>query len=110
MLLDPRGLVHATCGILPTKAIQIPPDQFADALRAMEVTFLSAPVLTDIGAINLPLPDEPGFQWSWLEKENGVWADESNIGPVNTQATFAAKQVIREGWLKLRQRPDEKIS
>jgi hypothetical protein len=108
MLLDPRGVVHATCGILPTKAIQIPPDQFADALRAIEVTFLTAPVLTDIGKINLPLPDEPGYQWSWLEKESGIWADETAIGPITTQATFASKQAIREGWLKLRPRPDQK--
>jgi hypothetical protein len=28
MLLDPRGEVHVTCGILPTKAIRIPPEQY----------------------------------------------------------------------------------
>jgi hypothetical protein len=110
MLLDPRGVVHATCGLLPAKSIQMPSDQFADAMRNIEVTFLSAPVLTDVGKINLPLPQVPGYQWSWLEKENGVWADEYNIGNINPQATFAAKQVIREGWLKLRHRPDEKTS
>jgi hypothetical protein len=66
LLLDPRGAVHATSGILPTKAIQIPADQFVDALRNIEVTFLSAPILTDRGRgkINLPLPDEPGYVWS----------------------------------------------
>lgn len=106
MLLDPRGVVHATCGILPTKSIHIPSDQFAGALRAIEVTFFSAPILTDVGKINLPLPEEAGYEWSWLEKENGVWADESQIGPVTSQATFAAKQVIREGWLKLRRKPN----
>jgi len=107
MLVDPRGVVHATSGILPTKSIHIPADQFADQLRAIEVTFLSAPILTEIGGINLPLPEEPGYVWSWLEKENGVWADESQIGPVDLQATFASKQKIREGWLKLRRKPDD---
>jgi hypothetical protein len=107
MLVDPRGVVHATSGILPTKSIHLPADQFADQLRAIEVTFLSAPILTDVGGINLPLPDEPGYVWSWLEKENGVWDDESQIGPVDAQAKFKSKQIIREGWLKLRQKPDD---
>jgi hypothetical protein len=107
MLIDPRGLVHATCGILPAKAIQIPPDQIADALRAIEVTFLTAPVLTELGKIELPVPDEPGYEWVWLNKENGVWADEVKIQLVRSQATFATKQVIHEGWLKLRQKSDK---
>ena len=100
LLLDPRGAVHATSGILPTKAIQIPADQFVEALRNMEVTFLSAPILTDRGKINLPLPDEPGYVWSWCAKENGVWESVTQIGQVTTEPT-AAPQELREGWLKL---------
>ena len=100
LLLDPRGAVHATSGILPTKAIQIPADQFVEALRNIEVTFLSAPILTDRGKINLPLPDEPGYVWSWCEKENGVWDRVTQIGQVTTEPT-AAPQELREGWLKL---------
>ena len=33
ILLDPRGKVHATCGILPVKAIDIPPEQYSGAPR-----------------------------------------------------------------------------
>jgi hypothetical protein len=104
ILLDPRCPVHATSGILPTKAIHIPADQFAEALRNIEVTFLSAPILTDRGKINLPLPDEPGYVWSWLEKENGVWDSAKEIGPVSTEAIVSAPQELREGWLKLTQK------
>jgi hypothetical protein len=99
LLLDPRGAVHATSGILPTKAIHIPADQFVEALRNMEVTFLSAPILTERGKINLPLPDEPGYVWSWCEKENGVWESVTQIGQVT--GPTAATQELREGWLKL---------
>jgi hypothetical protein len=102
MLMDPRGVVHLTSGILPTKAIDIPPEQFAEALKAMEVSFLTAPVLSDRGALKLPLPDEPGFGWSWLSKENGRWEEDFQIDPVNFNASFGQKQVLREGWLKLR--------
>ncbi|PYS95998.1 MAG: hypothetical protein DMF65_13590, partial [Acidobacteria bacterium] len=65
MLVDPRGTVHAASGLAPVKGIQIPPDQYTDALRAIEITFLSSPVLTDLGVVRLPLPAEPDFNWSW---------------------------------------------
>lgn len=99
MLIDPRGTIHATCGILPTKAISIPADKYTSALQAIEIIFLTTPVLTDRGKLNLPLPLEPGYQWSWAS--NGA----SAIGKVSTQATFAAPQEIREGWLKLSEVP-----
>ncbi len=95
MLVDPRGSVHATCGVLPTKEITIPPDQYTSALKAIEVIFLTTPILTDLGKINLPLPVEAGYQWSW---ETTV---STEIGPADLQATFASAQEIREGWLKL---------
>lgn len=102
MLVDPRGVVHATCGILPTKAIGIPPDQYAKALQTLAITFLSAPILTGVGEkVRLPLPTEPGYAWSWLEKQHGAWSESSPIGPVTLEATFAEAQAIREGWLKL---------
>jgi hypothetical protein len=106
LLLDPRGSVHATSGILPTKAIQIPADQFVEALRTIEVTFLSAPIMTDRGKINLPVPDEPGYVWSWCEKENGVWDKVTQIGQVTTEPT-AAPQELREGWLKLTEKKQQ---
>jgi hypothetical protein len=103
MLVDPRGSVHASTGMLPTKAIHIPPDQYAEALRAMEVTFLSAPILTTRGKVNLPLPSEPGSAWSWLSHSGNVWVS-TEIGPVNSQAIWSGEQEIQEGWLKLRKK------
>lgn len=103
MLIDPRGKVHASCGILPTKAIDIPSDQYKKALEKIEITFLSTPILTDLNKVNLSLPQEEGYQWSWLKKEKGEWSTISadNIGQTNPNAVFSGKQAIREGWLKL---------
>lgn len=103
MLVDPRGKVHASMGILPTKAIDIPADQYADALAAINVTFFSAPILTDVDKLRLPLPAEPGFAWSWIEKRAQNWTEipRKDIAPPVTQATLAVRQAIREGWLKL---------
>jgi len=107
MIVDPRGVVHATCGILPSKAISIPPDHYADALAGIRVTFLTAPVLTNQGEMNLPtLPAEPGLAWSWIERQSeGHDVTVAQIGKANTEATFAAPQQLREGWLMLGRAP-----
>ena len=86
MLVDPRGSVHACSGIAPVKSIQIPPDQYADTLRAIEVTFLTAPVLTELGVVRLPLAPEPDFKWSWLSKVGGAWSEVSTTGTLTMHA------------------------
>lgn len=93
LLIDPRGVVHATTGILPVKAINIPPDQYAAALQAIEITFLSTPVLTDTGKIHLPLPEEAGYQWSWLQKNFAdEWSEVSSRGLIEKQTFVDASQ------------------
>jgi hypothetical protein len=94
LLVDPRGAVHATSGILPALAITLPPDQYAAALKAIEIAFLTTPILTATGSLNLPLPVEAGYGWSWLPGEV------TTFGKARPEASFAAQE-IREGWLKL---------
>jgi hypothetical protein len=115
LLIDPRGVVHATTGILPAKAINIPPDQYAAALQAIEITFLSTPILTDAGKIHLPLPDEAGYQWSWLQQDfEGTWSEVSSRGLVRKEAfaEFAAgadsvwQELLEQGWIELLDKKD----
>jgi hypothetical protein len=70
MLMDPHGLVHATSGILPVKAIRVPADQYTKALKNIEVTFKTRPILTPTTSLQLSLPQEHGYKWSWLEEES----------------------------------------
>ncbi|HEY0603041.1 MAG TPA: hypothetical protein VGD58_09030, partial [Herpetosiphonaceae bacterium] len=67
MLIDPRGKIHATCGVVPVKAIDIPPAQYVDALQRIAVTFRAGPILSPPDLLALALPTEPGYDWSWLE-------------------------------------------
>lgn len=83
LLLDPRCPVHLTTGILPTKAIRIPQDQFMPSLRALEMTFAAMPVLTPPNAMHLPLPRISGQSWSWLALENGAWQSQSGRATVS---------------------------
>jgi hypothetical protein len=75
MIVDPRGSVHATSGILPTKEIRITPTHSAEALDAIAATFLTAPILTPTDNITVPLPGEPGFSWSWLQRLETAWIE-----------------------------------
>jgi hypothetical protein len=110
LLLDPRGLVHATSGVLPAKAISIPPDQYGAALQAIEITFLSTPILTDVGKIHLPLPMEAGYRWSWLQQDKqGAWEEVSSRGIVRKDAFDKFEgdadsiwaELIKQGWIEL---------
>ncbi|WP_405888989.1 hypothetical protein OG762_39325 [Streptomyces sp. NBC_01136] len=112
MLVDPRGAVHACCGILPAKSLRIPDAHYRDALGAMEIAFLTAPVLGDgtAAAPDLPLPDEPGFVWCWLERDvpSGTgWLRTGSEPLIDRAAVLAAfpdeaalwRQLADAGWL-----------
>lgn len=75
MLMDPRGSVHATTGILPVKSIAIPEEQYNDQISNLRAVFRTGPVLMSPDDIALPLPKEPGFGWSWIAKEGADWVE-----------------------------------
>jgi hypothetical protein len=103
MLIDPRGKVHASTGLLPTKALELVPSHVAQALRSLAVTFLSAPVLTPRGSLQLTLPPERGYAWSWSQRIGPAWSNVTgaDIARTDTKATFTDQLVIAEGWLRL---------
>ena len=104
MLMDPRGKINATCGLLPARVISIPPEQYAKALKAIEVTFLSAPIISNSDRLNISLPEDADYSWSWVAKEGANWLEENTeLGKFETKAGFPSPQKIHEGWLKLSQ-------
>lgn len=107
LLIDPRGTIHTTTGILPNQELRLPPENYNSALQAIEVTFLSAPVLSNHNEISLPLPEVPDYSWSWLSLSNGSWSETTTIKLVNAKATFSAPQKLYEGWLQLTPAPGE---
>ena len=73
MLVDPRGNLHATCGVLPVKTISIPAEQYADALGRIEVTFPTGPILSSPRDVEVPLPAGQEDAWSWVEATPAGW-------------------------------------
>ena len=73
MLIEPHAQVHATTGILPVKAISLPPEFYRDQIEQLRVTFRVGPILMPHKRYEAPLPVEPGFSWSWLELVGSTW-------------------------------------
>ncbi|MBC7569063.1 MAG: hypothetical protein H7319_04935 [Spirosoma sp.] len=110
LLMDPHGSVHATCGILPVNELSLPPDLYAKALEQLEITFLTAPLLTPQQMIHLSLPPEPGFQWAWVDTDRQRWREVSTVGHFRRDELVAAfggagtllwDQLIERGWVTL---------
>lgn len=101
MLIDPRGLVHASCGVLPNQELRLPPENYNQALQKMEVNFLSTPILCSQGELAMPLSEEPNSVWSWVSLLREEWTEKAAIQPINTRASFAKSQQASEGWLQL---------
>ena len=108
LLMDPRGHAHGTCGILPAKLIALPDDQYKPALKNMSVTFFTRPLLMPMNKLTVPLPNETGYSWSWLEKRSGQWREVSTIGIVHKDSfTKAFKkgaeiwaELLKKGWIE----------
>lgn len=107
LLLDPRGTINATSGTLPASILTIPPVHYEQAIKQMAVYFLTAPILTQQEKTCIPLPEEGGLSWSWLEKRKGVWSEISDTGTARKGdliATFAQGEaiwgdLIAQGWI-----------
>jgi hypothetical protein len=102
MLMDPRAAVHATCGILPTKAITIPSALYTDALKNMQISKFTAPVLTPPGRTVLPLPSTPGVSWIWLQRDGAHWTMVYSDAVLERQTILDAfPETGRAIWIKL---------
>lgn len=113
-LLDPHGVVHLSSGIQPVKAIQLPDRFIQDALGSIEMSFLTAPVLTPESELHLSLPREQAYSWNWREANRWPSADaagqpaaeteiaEPDIKSFQTVAIFPERFVLREGQLVLK--------
>jgi hypothetical protein len=102
MLLDPRGSVHATTGVLPVRTLRIPPALYGDAIRALVPTLAARPLLS--GARDAPLclalPKLDSGAWTWIAAAGEAWAS-APAADARTAATLDyTPQRIVEGWLR----------
>lgn len=100
LIADPRSPVHVNTGILPTATMQLPPEQYLEAMQRLAVTFTARPVLSDQFGLRLPLPAEVGFSWSWVT--TGTPPAPLNPAAAPDVPTYGySPQQLQEGWLDL---------
>src|SRR5690606_20502077 len=76
-------------GILPIKELKLPYDKIKNALRQIELTLLTAPILTPKDQLQLSLLKDKRYEWSWLEvskAEKGKALSAENL-PVKERIT-----------------------
>ncbi|MCZ6672539.1 MAG: hypothetical protein O7C75_06320 [Verrucomicrobia bacterium] len=102
MLVDPRGAIHATSGIVPRKRIELMTEHISNALSAISLTFQIGPVLTDPESIRMPLSSEIKGNWSWVRKTDvTVWQEDPIVQATEEGQLTTKPAYITEGWLKL---------
>ena len=102
LVLDPRGAVHATCGFLPRKKIELMREHVAPALEALAFTFRVGPVLVDPDTIRMPVPAEIAGGWTWVRRVNVTTWQEDPVVKASQDALLPdVPAMLSEGWLKL---------
>jgi len=108
MLIDPRGVVQADSGLLPTKTVELPQRYVGEPLERMAVTFRAGPLLLESQTVRIPQPAEQRGDWSWIQA-TGTTKGEWTTIPVekaDARARLAPTPLfLREGWLRFL--PDE---
>jgi hypothetical protein len=108
MLIDPRGVIHTNCGLLPTKIVELPARYVREALDRMAVTFRAGPLLLEPETVRLPLAAEQRGTWTWIQAtgtKEGEWL-KAPIVKADAKARLSTSPLnLVEGWLKFT--PDE---
>jgi hypothetical protein len=99
-IVDPRAPVHVTTGLLPTAAMQIPPDQFLRATQQLAVTFTTRPLLRSQLGLRIPLPSMAGFAWAWVAPGEAPAPLAPQPSPDVPIYGYSPERLL-EGWLDL---------
>ncbi|HYC88122.1 MAG TPA: hypothetical protein VEO54_02830 [Thermoanaerobaculia bacterium] len=103
MLVDPRAGVHAFTGIAPVKVLTIAPDAVAVAMRRMDYTFLTTPVLSLESGLAVPRPAQvSNATWEWIALGTEQTWVQTPIADLNLEATLQTPRALVEGWMKLK--------
>jgi hypothetical protein len=113
MVLDPRGDVHMSTGILPVQRVTLPNEFVTPVMGQFALTFRTGPVLSETAQVRIPYPTERHGDWSWAQLTvptvPGQAADYTRKSLVKTghEARLdSAPPALMEGWLAFK--PDGK--
>ncbi|WP_299718063.1 hypothetical protein [uncultured Tateyamaria sp.] len=89
MVLDPRGDVHLTTGILPTRSVALPDAFVAPAMGQFALSFRTGPVISETAQVRVPYPTERHGDWAWAQL--------SEPTPPGTAPSYTVKSLVKAG-------------
>ena len=106
LLLDPGTRAHATCGLLPRKAIGLPRGFVEPALARIAPSFRFGPLLVDPAVIRMPKPSVLTEEQVWTRRDTPTsWRDD----PIEAATQFAylpdTSHEAQEGYVRVRLDP-----
>jgi len=66
-LLHPKANLFFKSGILPESTISLPYNEIKDALRRIELTLLTSPIVTPKENLQVSLLKDKRYKWSWVD-------------------------------------------
>lgn len=69
-LLAPKSKLFVKTGLIPEKSISIPYNSIKNALNRIELTLLTAPIITPKEQMEISLLTDERYKWSWVNLEN----------------------------------------
>jgi hypothetical protein len=107
ILADVRNSLYATCGALPRKKITIPKDFVDSAVKSLEPSFYTGPILTTeqfgVEKALLPPPDVAGYSAEFLYEVPDATTYSSSQVPAAPPLSDLPKSrvLLTEGWLRM---------
>lgn len=104
LLMTPGGKVHATCGVLPRKALALARDWFHDALMRLSPSFRVGPVLVDPTTVRLPMITGLGDKQTFTRRDTPLtWKDDPIFAATQTAFLPDLPTTLQEGWIRVQQ-------
>lgn len=102
LLLDPGTRAHATCGLVPRKAIGLPRGFVEPALARIAPSFRFGPLLVDPAVIRMPKPSVLAEDQVWTRRDTPTsWRDD----PIEAATQFAylpdTSHEAQEGYVRV---------
>jgi hypothetical protein len=105
LIMDPRAAVTVKCGILPATTAYLPQQFLQQSLKAINIRFLAAPVISPTSQMKMPLMQHNDLEWTWIQKNGAKVTEQAPDANIKPYLSYEPLQAY-EGWLKLRKKPE----
>lgn len=102
VLMHPAGKLHASCGVVPRKSIQLARDWVAPALAVMAPSARVGPVLVDPSQVRLPKISAFPKDQLWTRRDSpGTWKDDPILAATQEALLPDLPHEVQEGWIRI---------